>query len=418
MQDQTSKEVRLVYSGLVYETTSNVMPQNALIAKSLPVSGDRWSQRSNQSNLQSFMFRLSKSHLRNIYDSVKRGGGAACDRVSELYQSGLALPKDELNALIWKNLSGYDAVQIGDEVLKKKFMLKVLREHINQSSRYCEVYVPTTSYLKFMRSVAEQRIAKTGKAKFTGNGIVVSSCSYDIYAVYKNFGSECQLVSVFLSYQKIKDGKEIHKLVDFTYQGTNLVKKILPTNAFGGSDNYYVVYGKLEPIKGQSFDYAETVNQWIRLDLDRLDDLYRERADVNSPHIKWLNEYRAKNGLAVLFLNEFKNNPRPTKKDREKAESAQKLIAAFERKRLVNRELRREARVHAKADDPSKKFEFVAVDLFLMQNNQPMFPNVKFEKIQEKLQRLGFKVAPNTDKVKNKNGKLTAVRVSNKWHLV
>lgn len=418
MQDQTSKEVRLVYTGMVYETTSNVMPPNALIAKSLPVAGDRWSQRSNQSNLQSFIFRLSKAHLRNLYESAKRGNGTACDRISELYQAGLALPKDDLNALIWKNLSGYDAVQVGDEILKKKFMLKVLREHINMSSRYCEVYVPSTSYLKFMQSVAQHHITSQGNAKFSGKGIVVGANSYDIYAVYKNFGSECQLVSVFLSYQKLKDGKQTHKLVDFTYQGTNLVEKVLPTNAFGSSESYYVVYGKLETIKGVSVDYVETVNQWVRLDLDRLDDLYREKADVNSPYLKWLETYRSKNGLALLFLREFQDNPRPTKKDREKAESAKKLIAAYERKRFANRELRREARALAKAEDPSKKFEFVAVDLFLIKDDQPMFPNVGYEKIQEKLRRLGFKVAPITDKVKNKNGRSTAIRVSNKWQFV
>lgn len=418
MQDQTSKEVRLVYSGLVFEPISNVMPQNALIAKSLPVSGDRWSQRSNQSNLQSFMFRLSKAHLRSLFEQAKRGNAVACDRISELYQAGLALPKDELNALIWRNLSGYDAVQIGDEVLKKKFMLMVLREHINQCSRYCETYVPTNEYLKFMKSVSDQRIAQQGKLKFSGTGIVVGSSSYDIYAVYKNFGSECQLVSVFLSFFKEKDGKQIHKLVDFTYQGTNLVKKYLPTNAFGSSDSYYVVYGKLEPLKTLTTDYNETVSQWIKLDVDRLDDLYRERADMTSPHIKWLNEYRAKNGLAMLYLREFEQNKKPTKKEREKAEAAKKLVAAFEKRRLSNRQLRRDARVAAKEADPCTKFEFVAVDLFIMQNNQPMFPNVKFDKIQDKLRRLGFTTAPITDRVKSKNGKVTAVRVSNKWQLV
>lgn len=386
-----SSDIKLVYSGVVNDLAPNAMPPNALIIKSLAVSGDKWENRSGQSNFKKFMFRISKQYLRTLYAGAERGSAVSCETISDLYMSGLGLPKDKYNGIIWRNLAGYDAVQIGETVFKLKDMLKVLRIHINRNSKLSDVYLTSHEYLSLMTKISEFNISELpiGTKLKSVPMLKMKPNLYDVYAVYKNIGNETQLVSVFLSFEKIKEGKPHKKLIDFTYQGSVLVPKTLPLFSFGKNEGYYVVYGKLDYTFDD--DYAKRVHDWIRLDVDRLEDVYREKADKNSPHTAWLDQYRHKNGLASLCINEFKHIKRPTKKEIERAASAKRLIEAFEKRRIAHRELRRAARAEAKKIDPLASFQFKAIDLVLCSPELELIkPNTTYENIRSKLEKLGF----------------------------
>lgn len=359
----------LVYQGILFETAPSALSTNSLIVKSVPVAGDKYQKTGNL-----FMNRISKYLLRSLHDQAKRGSSVACETIAKLYYVGLGLPKDELNAMLWQNISGYDALDLGDQVLTKKTLLSVLKEHINRACSSSEMYLPTAEYQNFMLKVSKDATEK----------------NFDIYAVYKNCQHTTQLVSVFLSY--IKQGKErsYTKCVDFTYQGSSLFPKVLPLNCFGSSEKFYVIRGKLKTDK--DLDLKSLVDQWISLDLDRLDEIAREKIDMNSPFLKWMKTYREKNGQAQLYLAEFSKIKKPSQKAREKAESAKQLIDAFEKKRLQHRELRRNARSEAKANDPATKFSVRIEEFFCATKDgaEILYPNVDKTRITKKLKSLGF----------------------------
>jgi hypothetical protein len=359
-----------VYSGILFETAPSTISTQSLIVKSVPVAGDKYQKTGNN-----FMHRISKNLLRSLYDQAKRGSSVACENISKLYYVGLGLPKDSLNAMLWFNIAGYDALEFRDQRITKKTLLSALKEHINKSCEVSGMYIPSTDYLRFMVNIAKD----------------INEKSYDIYAVYKNCQHDTQLVSVFLAY--LKKGKErtFSKCVDFTFQGNSLFPKVLPQHCFGSSDKLYVLKGKLK-LKDAVGDQKNLIDQWINLDLDRLDEIAREKTDINSPYLHWMKKYREKNGLAQLYLAEFSKLAKPNAKALEKAESARQLVEAFERKRLAHRELRRNARAEAKANDPSTKF-FVKIDQMFCaakDGTEIIYPNVDKTRVMKKLKSLGF----------------------------
>lgn len=415
------QHTRLIYSNILHEQAPNALT-SCLITTAVPLSGDRWVARGSASSEHHFMLRISRTHLINLYNQICRGSFVACERVALLYECGLALPQSDLNKMLWTEIAGYDAVQLPDSALfTKKDLRSVLKEHMRSVLDCSVTYIPSDSYLKMMKSISEFKIVDGPVKSCLGKSFVrVQADTYDMYCVYKKVAGQTKLVSAFLNYV---DSKQKEKFVDFTYQASNIVPANLPEGAFGKSDQYYVVYGKLERKEyDPAMDYASAIHEWIIHDVDRLAEIYRERADRRSPYIGFLEKYREKKAKAVLFLSEFDQLKRPTRRQINMAEGAKKLLAAYEEKREANRELRKKAREVAKANDPVNLFWFKAIDLFICSNSNEITstpPSVKHAQIMNKLKSLGFvccdsKTAQSSslESRKGKNGTQPVVRIS------
>lgn len=376
----------LVHQGVLHEQAPPSL-NGSLITTSLAMTGSKWATRGTSSTEHSFMLRISKSFIVNLFNQVARGNTKSMQTIAKLYSVGLCVPQSDVYSKLWTEIQHYDAIELSDGLLTQKDLRSVLRNQLRESVNASHIYIPSFAYMSMMRSVSGYRLSEE-KSKVRGDAVRVDNSMYDMYLIYKRTYGQTKMVGSFLHFVGEKD---YEKFIDITYQAQRIVPFELPLDAFGKSDGYYVVYGKLSA--NQKIDYPQKIKEWIAQDVDRYADLVREKVAKDSPYTGFLVKYRELRAKADLFIREFSTKRKPSARQIAEAKQAQLLLDTYAAKQKANRELKTAARLKAKSEDPVNLFSFRAVDLFLWSSSSGIVTipeNISYKKIVKKLTDLGF----------------------------